>query len=328
MRSRPDRNMAELSRSVNELPRGLVAVAVTPFDATGAIDHAAFRSNLTYLQSVGAAGALVAGSIGEQPHLTGQEIAQLAESARTALGDSFPIIVGTGLEGSLATQQLSLEVAERGASMVMIRAPGYYTSDYSPEALRRHFEAVADRCPVPVLLYNGPEFVRTVIPIEVIAKLAEHPNVAGIKECSGRDEYLAALVGNASVGPLRVAIGFDPLLPIALRLGVRCAMMTLANVVPDVYIRLLTLYGQGRIDAFDRLFRRLEPLIAAIFQRSEVAAIKAAMSLAGRSGGLPRAPLGDIGPVQRQEICLALEHLVVVPGALQSEADLEGERAP
>lgn len=295
------------------LPKGLVPVVVTPFRVDGSLDYEAFKVNLKYLKLTGCAGVLVAGSIGEQPHLSDVEIERLTFLAREVLGERFPVIVGASKEGTHEALRLCELIRGAGASIAMVRAPSYYYADYTPVTLTKHFEFIADHSPIPILLYNSPEFVRTILPVEVVAALASHSNIVGIKECSGNTSYLAALVNHPSIGPSKVAVGFDPLLPDALSIGVKTAMMTLANIVPSVFIEILSAHQSNDIEKFRILWEKVQLLISVIFQRNEIAAIKAGMALVDLSGGYPRLPLVPVNETQNQEIASALTDLIILP---------------
>ena len=117
--------------------------------------------------------------------------------------------MGTGLESTRATIALTRKVADRGADAALVLTPCYYKSQMTPEALRRHFEAVADASPIPVLLYSVPPFTGLPLPPGLAAALAAHPGIAGMKESSGDIGLLGRIVASVP-SSFRVLCGSGP----------------------------------------------------------------------------------------------------------------------
>jgi len=116
----------------------------------------------------------------------------VAAARRTAPGRF--LLVGSGLESTRATVAFTQKVADLGADAVLVLTPCYYKNRMTVEALRRHYEAVADASPVPVYLYSVPAFTGLPWPAELTPALAKHPRIRGIKESSGNVEKVAAMV--------------------------------------------------------------------------------------------------------------------------------------
>ncbi|MFW6192699.1 MAG: dihydrodipicolinate synthase family protein, partial [Gemmatimonadota bacterium] len=174
---------------------GLFLPVTTPFEASsGEIDRDAVEDNLRTWSAGAADGVVVAGSTGEAPLLDEIEILRLVELARAATGEGYPVVAGTGLESTRGTIRLCREVARVGADAVLVRAPGYYAGQMTPEAVEAHYTAVADASPVPVVLYNIPRYVPVELAPDLVGRLARHGNVVGIKDSSGEIRNLGALV--------------------------------------------------------------------------------------------------------------------------------------
>ncbi|MEP6732627.1 MAG: dihydrodipicolinate synthase family protein, partial [bacterium] len=164
---------------------GILAPLITPFDAAGDIDLDGFGRNTRAHLSAGACGVVVAGSTGEAALLDDAERNALVERARAEVPSDRTLLVGTGAESTRATIARTRAAAERGADGALVVAPHYYAEMMSAEAVRTHYERIADESPIPVLLYTIPKYMHYAIPPEVVADLATHENIVGMKDSSG-----------------------------------------------------------------------------------------------------------------------------------------------
>jgi 4-hydroxy-2-oxoglutarate aldolase len=160
---------------------------------------------------------------------------------------------------------------------------------------------VADHSPVPVLLYDFPQSFGVTLPIATIAALAEHPNVVGMKESSGDIAQIADQV-SATPGRFEVVVGSAPTLYASLVVGAVGGVVAVANVVPEVCVRLYELVRAGDHAGALALQRRLTPLARAVTAGHGVPGLKAAMTLAGYRGGLPRPPLSPLPEPARADL--------------------------
>jgi 4-hydroxy-2-oxoglutarate aldolase len=285
--------------------RGIIPPLVTPFHPDGGLDLAAFEANVESLSAFDLAGFLVLGSNGEAASLEAEEKLALVAAARRVALSRF-LLVGTGLESTRATVALTRRVADLGADAVLVLTPSYYKSRMTPEALRFHFEAVADASPVPVYAYSVPAFTGLSWPPGLAAAIADHPNVAGMKESSGDIGLLSRIV--ASVPPtFRVACGNAPVLYPALCAGAAAGVLAVANCAPGPTIALLRAFEAGDHARARRIQEALTPLASFVTATHGVAALKLAMDIVGRRGGSVRAPLLPGPPSLRDELRPLLE---------------------
>src|SRR2546428_2709713 len=142
-----------------ERVNGVFAPIPTPFDPTsGDFAPLEFRQNIARLLAEGVNGIVVSGSTGEAALLDADEQRQLVAVARKELSDGAWLIAGTGAESTRQTIALSQAAAVEGANAVLVRPPAYFSAGATPASLARHFRAVADASPVPVLVYNIPKY--------------------------------------------------------------------------------------------------------------------------------------------------------------------------
>jgi 4-hydroxy-2-oxoglutarate aldolase len=269
--------------------RGVLPPLVTPFHPDGALDLAAFEANVEALAAHDLAGFLVLGSNGEAASLEEEEKRALVAAARRRAPGRF-LLVGTGVEGTRATIALTRQAADLGADAVLVLTPHYYKSRMTAEALRLHFEAVAEASPVPVYLYSVPAFTGLPWPPDLAPALAAHPRVAGMKESSGDIGLLSRVVSSVPAR-FEVACGNALVFYPALCVGAAGGVLAVANCVPRAAIALHRAFVEGDHARARRLQEALAPLAAAVATSYGVAGLKRAMDLAGFRGGEVRAPL-------------------------------------
>jgi 4-hydroxy-2-oxoglutarate aldolase len=285
--------------------RGVIPPLVTPFRADGSLDLAAFEANLEAYAGSDLGGYLVLGSNGEAGSLEEDEKRVLVRVARAAAG-ARPLLVGTGRESTRATLAFTRQAADAGADAALVLTPHYYKAQMTADALIRHFEAVADASPIPVLLYSVPQFTGLPFPPGVAATLSQHPNVGGMKESSG-DVGLLARIRAIVPERFQLACGSAGVFLPALCLGVPAGVLAVACCVPGPTSALYRAFEAGDLARARRLHEALLPLALAVSATWGVAGLKAAMDLAGLGGGATRAPLLPVPPPVREELRALIE---------------------
>jgi 4-hydroxy-2-oxoglutarate aldolase len=178
----------------------------------------------------------------------------------------------------------------------------------TPDAFVRHYTAVADASPVPVLLYNYPAVTGVNLAPDTVARLSEHPNIAGVKETGSDAAQLADYVDRTS-GSFAVIAGSAPTFYASLCLGAKGGILAAACVVPEVCVRLFGHAIAGRHAEARALQRQLTPLARLVTTGFGVPGLKAAMDLAGYAGGAPRGPLTPAPPEAAEQIRAELARL-------------------
>jgi 4-hydroxy-2-oxoglutarate aldolase len=268
---------------------GIFPPLVTPFREDGAVDAAAFEANLDSYASADLSGYLVLGSNGEAASLEDHEKLALVRSAR-ALSRGRTLLVGTGVESTRGTIDLTRRVADLGADAALVLTPHYYKPQMTTDALRRHFEAVADASPIPVLLYSVPQFTGIPFQPPLAAALSAHPRIGGMKESSGDVGLVGRILAAVPAG-FRVLCGSAPVLYPALCLGAVGGVVAVACCAPRPVAALYRAYGRGDHETARRLQQALAPLAAAVTSAHGVAGLKLALDVTGRRGGSVRPPL-------------------------------------
>jgi 4-hydroxy-2-oxoglutarate aldolase len=278
----------------------------TPFDAGGELDLGALASNIRAFADAGVAGFVVGGSTGEAVLLDADERAACVRTVRDA-APGLRVIAGTGAESLRTTLAYTRAAVEAGADALLVQPPAFYTGAMTPEVLVEHFTAVADASAVPVLVYQvPPKFATLVFPDEVIAELARHPNIAGLKDSRGDLEGLRRWV-EITPEDFEVLVGNGALLLEALRAGAVGGILGVANVVPAECAALVRAFSEGRMEDAEALGRVVAPLHNGIVGGMGVPGVKAALDRLGRAGGAPRPPLRPLPEARSAELSTLLE---------------------
>lgn len=176
------------------LLNGIFAAITTPFYSDGKVYLRKIEHNVDRYSRTPISGIAVLGSTGEAVMLSDEERREVLREARNAAASHTVLLAGTGAESAITTLELTEYAASLNYDAALVRPPHYYKPQMKPENLLAYYRFVADRSPLPIVIYNMPAFIGFDIPVEVIAALAEHPNVIGIKESGGNLEKIERLV--------------------------------------------------------------------------------------------------------------------------------------
>lgn len=279
---------------------GNIVALVTPF-RNDAVDVPALGRLVEHVIAGGASALVPCGTTGESPTLTHEEHdAVIAETVQAARG-RVPVIAGTGSNCTDEALRLTLTAAKHGASAVLSVNP-YYNKP-TQEGLRRHFLAIAERSPIPVVLYNIPGRCAVELSLETIEHLARHPNVPAIKEATGNVENVTRL---RLATNLQVLCGDDSLTLPMLALGATGVISVLGNLLPHRVTELVRLCMGQDLRAARALHDRLYPLMKALFVESNPGPIKAALAQVGMLSEDVRLPLCPLADANRAVLSAAL----------------------
>jgi len=176
------------------LLHGIFPPITTPFYPDGKVYFRKLEANVERYSKTPAAGLVVLGSTGEAILLSDDEQREVLRAARGAAAPEKVLIAGTGSESATETLRLTEYAAALGYDVAMVRTPHYYKAQMKPENMLAFYRTVADRSPLPVIIYNFPPNTGYDIPAEVVIALAEHPNLIGIKESGGDVNKVKAMV--------------------------------------------------------------------------------------------------------------------------------------
>jgi 4-hydroxy-2-oxoglutarate aldolase len=292
---------------------GVHVPLTTPFDpVTGDVDPVALRANIRGLIENGIKGVVVGGSTGEAVFLDESERKTLLEAARAVVPDDRLLFAGVGAESTRATVRMAKTAAEVGADAVLVMPPAFYRGAMTPEALREHYATVADGCPVPVVVYQVPPHLSTIdLQAGLVAELARHENVIGIKESRGSTEAMGELL-HAVPRDFQVLVGSGALLYGALEMGAVGGIVAVGHIAPGASVALHRQFKAGNAAEAGKLQERIGPLHKEIVGGMGVPGIKVALDLLGQRGGRPRPPLRPLADKRKDEVVGALRRAGLV----------------
>jgi 4-hydroxy-2-oxoglutarate aldolase len=295
---------------------GIFLPVTTPFTAGQDFDADGLTANLRAWNESGVAGYVLLGSTGERVHLDEREYVEVIETARRAVPGNLAFIVGAGQQSSRGTIAEIARAADAGAEAVLVITPHYYRSAITQDALVRHYNAVADASPVPVILYSMPDLTGIKIEPETAARLSEHQNIIGIKDSSADVAKLAETV-RLVPDEFAVMIGNGTVLREALLAGARGAILAVGCVVPELCLEIYRSVQAGENDHAVALQQKLTPMALAVTKTYGIGGLKAAMEMAGFVGGAVRAPLQRPDEAACAEISQLLSEAIDVLDKLQ-----------
>ncbi|MBQ1087605.1 4-hydroxy-tetrahydrodipicolinate synthase [Streptomyces sp. B93] len=267
--------------------RALCAM-ITPFTESGGLDLDGARRLAARLVAEGCDGLVLSGTTGESPTTTDAEQTALVEAVREAVGDGATIVAGVGTADTRHTIELASAAEQAGADGVLVVTP--YYSRPPQDAVEAHFRAVADASGLPVMLYDIPGRTGTRIEPDTVLRLAEHPRIVAVKDCSY--DFLAAQKVIAATG-LAYYAGCDEHNLALYAVGAAGYVSTVANVIPGRLRAVLDAFDAGDTATAARLQRAAVPLIESMMAAGLPGAVtaKALLNRLGLPAGPVRAPL-------------------------------------
>ena len=266
---------------------GILAPICTPF-VNQDVSIAYVRDNMRKYRTAPLAGYFALGSNGENKSLTEKEKLEILETVVSEKAENQIVLAGAGFESTRQTIAFSKKVAGLGADFVTIVTPSYFKKRLTDDTMVRYFSDVADALPIPVVVYNAPGFTGMTVSVGVIAKISQHPNIAGMKDTSkgNMSGYLEAAGEDFAVLSGTVSTLFE-----SMALGATGGVVSLANAFPDPCCQLYEAFVSGDMTLARELHYRLFRLNRAVSGSFGVAGVKYAMELGGFHGGDPRLPL-------------------------------------
>lgn len=291
--------------------QGAYAPIPTPFDSNDEIAYGKLSQNLDKWGASRLDGLVVCGSNGEFPLLDETEKIELFGYCRKNFPANRGIIAGTGCESLRATLRLTCKAADVGCDAALILTPWYYKGGMNNDVLKAYFSELADRSPIPVILYNMPRNTGVEMNAALICELAKHPNIIGIKDSSGNIVQIAESIKNSGT-EFAVFAGSASFLYPSLLLGATGGTMALANVLPDTCVELIELFKRGETEKAKALQLSILDINAAVTSRFGIGGMKAACDLMGYYGGPLRKPLRAAAPETISQIESMLQKLGVL----------------
>jgi 4-hydroxy-2-oxoglutarate aldolase len=291
---------------------GILPPVTTPFDDAGDVDYGALASNIARYNEAGLRGYVPLGSNGEAVHLNAAERRQVIETVkRAALGD-HTIVAGVNELSTRAAIEAARVAADCGADAVLVITPYFYKGSMTQERLVLHFSQVADRSPVPLLIYNVPQNTGVVIESATIAALGAHQNIIGVKDSAGNMGAISETIRLVPEG-FSVMVGNGGIVYPSVAMGATGAILGVACAAPRACVDLYEAVKAGDHERARDLQHRIAPLSQIVTAGLSVPGLKAAMEILGLSGCLPRSPLSPVSGSDKEKIRAVISRTGLFP---------------
>ena len=288
---------------------GTYTALVTPFTADGAINNDLLCDLVDWQLQSGVDGIVPCGTTGEASTITNDEHASVIEAVVTRVNGQAKVLAGVGGNDTRNVTILASRALEIGADGVLAVAP-YYNKP-TQAGMVAHFTAIADTVDIPLVLYNVPGRTSSNILPATVLRLAEHPNIVGIKEASGDlGQVMTILAGRTKV--FSVLSGEDDLTLAMISLGAEGVISVVSNEVPNEMSKMVRYALNGKLDLAREIHYRLLGLMNANFIETNPIPVKAALAMMGRIGENYRLPLVPMAPVNRAKLADELKELGLI----------------
>lgn len=271
--------------------KGVIPPMITPFNENDEVDYEKHKINMEKWNEYDLAGYLVLGSNSETVYLNEEEKLKLIELTVKHKKEGKIVMVGTGMESTNATIDLTNKAADLGADCALIITPFYYNGKMNDEALINYYTDVANAVKIPVLIYNVTKFTHINISPKAVSVLSKHPNIIGMKDSSGSIPQLIDFKRVIDMNEFNLMVGTASAWYPALTLGVEGSVMALANCCPEECIDVQKEFELGNLDTAREIYERVFPVNSAVTGAFGISGLKYACDLLGFEGGLVRKPL-------------------------------------
>lgn len=276
---------------------GLSVALVTPF-RDGQVDVGALKAQIEFQIQAGTTCICPVGTTGESPTLSHAEHERVIAVSVEAAAGRIKVMPGTGSNSTSEALRLTKWAAKSGADAALVVAP-YYNKP-TQEGFYQHFKALAEAVDIPLCVYNIPGRTGKNIEPETIARMAELPNIAMVKEASGSMDQASQIL---ALTDLTVLSGDDSLTLPLLSIGGRGVISVVGNIVPQDMKALIEAFEAGNVSEAQKWHRKLFPLCRDMLGlASNPIPIKAAMRMLGRDTGELRLPLTPLGPAEEAKL--------------------------
>lgn len=289
--------------------KGIIPAMVTPLDTKEELNERALRQLVNYLIDGGVHGLFPVGSQGEFYSLSQEEKQRIWEIVVEESDGRVPVYAGTGAITTREVIALNKLAVQAGVDAVSVITPFFITP--SQEELYRHYVAIAEATNLPVLLYNNPGRTGGVnLSADLLARLAEHPNIVGIKDSSG-DFSLTIEYLRRTGDDFAVLLGRDTLIYAGLLHGAKGSISATANVVPELVVEIYQAFMEDERTRALSAQKQLAPLRLAFSLGTFPVVVKEALDCIDIPAGPARRPVGPISQDNREKLKEILHELGV-----------------
>ena len=275
----------------NTIFTGAGVAIITPMLEDGSVDYAGLAKNIDFQIENGTDAIIICGTTGESSTLDDKEHRECIRFAVEQTHNRIPVIAGTGSNDTKYAIELSQEAQELGANGLLIVTP--YYNKTTQRGLVAHYNAIADSVDLPIILYNVPSRTGVGFDVSTVAALAEHKNIAAIKEASGNIGYTAKVAAKCG-DKIDIYSGNDDMIVPIMSLGGKGVISVLSNVLPKETHQMTQYCLENNFAAASELQLKYLRLINDLFMEVNPIPVKEAMNQLGMPSGPCRMPLLDM----------------------------------
>ena len=290
---------------------GSCPALITPFDQNGNIDYDAFGKQIDLQLQAGVDAVCVCGTTGESATMSIREHIAAVDYCVKRVDHKVKVIAGAGSNDTSAAVYLSLHAQDSGADALLHVTP--YYNKCSQTGLIKHYEYIADRVELPVIMYNVPSRTGVSFAASTYQHLAQHPRINGVKEASGNFSLLAH-TRFLCPEDFYVWSGNDDQVVPMMALGAKGVISVASNIIPDVMLRMSHLCLDNDFQAACELQIQYMDLIDALFCEVNPIPVKAAMNLMGLEAGILRLPLCEMSDGNLATLKASMERMGLLKG--------------
>jgi len=287
---------------------GTITALVTPFAKDGSVDYGRLQELVEAQVAGGVEGICSVGTSGESPTLSHDEHHKVIEKTAEFAKGKVKIVAGTGANSTSEAISLTKAALSMGGADACLQVTPYYNKP-NAEGLYRHFMTIAD-LGLPVVLYNVPGRTGREIPVDVVARLARHPNIVAVKEAAGSVERVSAIKNQ--VPDFTVLSGDDSLALPMMSVGAEGVISVASNVIPREMSDMVRLALAGEFAKARELHQRFYPLFRDLFIDVNPVMVKEALWLMGRIERMFRLPLCETADANLEKLRATLSALGLV----------------
>jgi 4-hydroxy-tetrahydrodipicolinate synthase len=285
---------------------GIIPAMVTPLDEKEELNEAALRQLVNYLIEGGVHGLFPIGSQGEFYAFTPEEKRRLWEIVVEEARGRVPVYAGTGAVTTRQVMELNKIAEDVGIDAVSVLTPFFIRP--TEEEIYYHYVTIAEATSLPVILYNNPGRTGVNLSAEMVAYLAEYPNIVGIKDSSGNLTLTIEMIRQTDDNFI-VLMGRDSLIYAGMHHGAKGAIAATANVVPALVVEIYEAFQAGDLERSRAAQEKLIPLRRAFTLGSFPVVVKDAMNMIGLPAGPPRRPIRSLEGEMKRQLKTVLKEL-------------------
>jgi 4-hydroxy-tetrahydrodipicolinate synthase len=273
---------------------------VTPFSSDGKVNFAKLGELIDFQIDNGTAAIIVCGTTGESATQSLEEHADTVSFAIKHTAGRVPVIAGGGSNDTQAAVQLCQHAQHEGADALLLVTP--YYNKTTQKGLVRHYEYIADRVEIPIILYNVPSRTAVDFDIASYAQLAKHPNIVGVKEAGGSCDQVSRTLNATANEDFHIWSGDDKLAVPFMALGAVGVISVLANIMPAAVAEICKYALAGDFKTASELHLKHYAIMNAMFIEVNPIPVKTAMNLMGMNVGELRMPLCEMDPANAEKL--------------------------